>query len=135
MIAFGKRHSEAIAARARKQAGVLLQLWFNRGSVTEGQASLQQILELPATMCNPAVRRAALPMLANLATRHADYAVALGAFEELLAEQRSTSDHLGAVTHSPTLRTCITFRVRIRRHGRVSMRVEPKPASATTGIS
>jgi hypothetical protein len=36
-----------------EQAGVLFQLWFNRGSVTEGQAWLQEILALPAATGSP----------------------------------------------------------------------------------
>jgi predicted ATPase/DNA-binding XRE family transcriptional regulator len=83
------------AERAVKQACNLFQVWF-RGSVTEGQLWLQEILGMPSAIDNPAVRRGALPMLANLACRHADYLVAQDAFDELLAAQRSAGDRLGA---------------------------------------
>jgi predicted ATPase/transcriptional regulator with XRE-family HTH domain len=84
------------AERVILQAGVLFQVWFWHGSVGEGQAWLKEILALPALRVSSAARQRALPLLANLACRHADYVVALQAFEELLAMERACGDRLGA---------------------------------------
>jgi tetratricopeptide (TPR) repeat protein len=66
-------------------------------------------------------------MLANLAYRHADYVVALEAFEELLTLQRSAGDRLGAAYTLAHLANVHFLGPRTRRHGRVSTRVAPKP--------
>lgn len=86
------------AERALRLAGVLFELWFWRGSLTEGRAWLSEILSLPSAQDNPVVRRRALPLLGHMACRHADYAVALGAFEELLAAHQSVGNRLGAAS-------------------------------------
>src|SRR5579859_7800613 len=84
------------AGQAIRQAHVLFPVWQWRGSVTEGQAWAQEILALQSAVASPTIRRDTLQILAFLASRHADYAVALQAFEELLAAQRSTGDHQAA---------------------------------------
>jgi predicted ATPase len=84
------------AERVIPQAAVLFQVWFWRGSVGEGQAWLQEIVALPLVRTSPRLRQRALPLLANLACRHADYVVAIHVFEELLAAQRAAGDRLGA---------------------------------------
>ena len=84
------------ADQAIRQAHVLFPVWNWRGSVTEGQAWAQEILALQAAVASPTIRRDTLQILAYLASRHADYVVALQAFEELLAAQRSTGDHQAA---------------------------------------
>jgi predicted ATPase/DNA-binding XRE family transcriptional regulator len=81
--------------RAVKQAVLLFWVWFF-GYVTEGMAWLQEILALPSALGNPAIRRCALPVLARLACHHGENAVALEAYEELLAAQRSAADRRGA---------------------------------------
>jgi non-specific serine/threonine protein kinase len=84
------------AGQAIRQACLLWQFWFFRGSVTEGHTWLLQALALPPASGSHAMRRRALPALSHLATRHGDYAVALEALEELLAGQRSDGDPLRA---------------------------------------
>jgi predicted ATPase/DNA-binding XRE family transcriptional regulator len=81
--------------RAVKQAVLLFWVWFF-GYVTEGMAWLQEILALPSALDSPAIRRGALPVLARLACHHGENAVALEAYEELLAAQRSAGDRRGA---------------------------------------
>jgi non-specific serine/threonine protein kinase len=73
--------------------GFAFALWYWRGSLTEGRAWLQEILELSSAHGNPEFRRRALPLLAHMASKHAEYEVALDAFEELVAEQQAAGDH------------------------------------------
>jgi predicted ATPase len=82
--------------RAIKQAGLLFQIWFFRSYATEGYEWLQEILTLPAAVGNPAIRRRALPFFARLACHHGELALALEAYEELLAAQRTSGDRYGA---------------------------------------
>jgi non-specific serine/threonine protein kinase len=71
-------------------------LWYRRGSLAEGRAWLQEILELPVARDDPDLRRRALPLMANMASRAADHEAALEGFEELLTAQQAAGDHRGA---------------------------------------
>jgi non-specific serine/threonine protein kinase len=73
--------------------GFVFVLWYWRGSLSECKAWLQEILELPFARDNPDLRRRALPIVANMASKHAEYEVAQQAFEELLAAQQTAGDH------------------------------------------
>jgi non-specific serine/threonine protein kinase len=79
--------------------GFAFALWFWRGSLDECKAWLQEILELPPARADPEFRRRALPIVAHMASKHAEYEVALEAFRELLAAQRTAGDqHEAAYT-------------------------------------
>jgi non-specific serine/threonine protein kinase len=84
------------ADRALRQAAALFPIWHFRGSLTEGRAWLDELLSLPTAKSVPGVRVRALPMLGNLARRHGEYAVAINAFEELLAARDAAGDQRGA---------------------------------------
>jgi non-specific serine/threonine protein kinase len=66
--------------------------WFWRGSLAEGRAWLQETLELPFARGNEDIRQRALPLMAHMASRLAEYEVAQEAFEELLATQQTAGD-------------------------------------------
>jgi non-specific serine/threonine protein kinase len=68
-------------------------LWYWRGSLSECKSWLQEILELPFAHDNPDLRRRALPIVAHMASKHAEYELAQEAFEELLAAQRTAGDN------------------------------------------
>src|SRR5262249_218471 len=72
---------------ATGQAGLLFQIWFSRGHVTEGHEWLLEILALPSAVGNPAIRRRVLPLFARLACRHGLDSLSLETYEELLAAQ------------------------------------------------
>jgi predicted ATPase/DNA-binding XRE family transcriptional regulator len=82
--------------RATRQAGLLFQIWFSRGHVTEGHEWLLEILSLPSAVGSPAIRRRVLPLFARLACRHGQDSVSLEAYEELLEAQRLAGDRFGA---------------------------------------
>ena len=86
----------ADAERAFKQAVILWSLWFSRNYVSEGQAAFEEILALPSVVASPVIRQRALPLLGHLAGRHADYVVAIDAWQELLAAQEAAGDRHGA---------------------------------------
>jgi non-specific serine/threonine protein kinase len=73
--------------------GFVFALWYWRGSLSECKAWLHEILSLPFARDNPGLRRRALPIVANMASKHAEYKVAQEAFEELLAAQQTAGDH------------------------------------------
>jgi non-specific serine/threonine protein kinase len=79
--------------------GFVFALWYWRGSLSECKAWLQKILEVPFARDNPGLRRQALPIVANMASKHAEYEIAQEAFEELLAAQQTAGDgHEAAYT-------------------------------------
>jgi len=79
--------------------GFMFALWFWRGSLGECKAWLQEILGLPLARGNPSLRQRALPVVAHMASKHAEYQVAQEAFEELLAAQQASGDsHEAAYT-------------------------------------
>jgi non-specific serine/threonine protein kinase len=82
--------------RAIDQAGLLFHIWFWRSYATEGHEWLREILALPTAVRNSAIRQRALPFFARLACHHGELALALEAYEELLAAQRSSGDRYGA---------------------------------------
>jgi tetratricopeptide (TPR) repeat protein len=79
--------------------GFMFALWFWRGSLGECKAWLQEILGLPIARGNSGLRQKALPVVAHMASKHAEYQVAQEAFEELLAAQQASGDtHEAAYT-------------------------------------
>jgi non-specific serine/threonine protein kinase len=73
--------------------GFLFALWYWRGSLSECKARLRDILELPLAHGKSDLHRQALPIVANMASKHGEYEVAQEAFEELLAAQQTAGDH------------------------------------------
>jgi non-specific serine/threonine protein kinase len=86
----------ADAERATRQAGLLFQIWFTRGYVTEGHEWLLEILALPSAIGSLAIRRRVLPLFARLACRHGLDSLSLETYHELLALQRLAGDRYAA---------------------------------------
>ena len=85
-------------AQAIELAEALSQIGDMRGSLTEAQAWLGELLSLPAVANTPAARERILPLLGDLSMRYGDYATALSALTESLAASRATGDSMSIAT-------------------------------------
>jgi DNA-binding CsgD family transcriptional regulator len=73
-------------------AEALVQLSDIRGSLTEAQSWLLELLSLPTIDQQPATRERILPLLGEVAGRHGDHATASWAYSESLAAYRASDD-------------------------------------------
>lgn len=80
------------ADRALRQAEALFPVWYYRGSLSEGQAWVEEIMALPTIQDAADLQVRALSMLAYLARRHGEYTLALDSFNALLTAQKETGD-------------------------------------------
>jgi predicted ATPase/DNA-binding CsgD family transcriptional regulator/transcriptional regulator with XRE-family HTH domain len=83
------------AEHALGLAEALFQIAHIRGSITEGQLWLRELLSETAVVHAPAVQQRVQALRWLTPQRQGQYDTAIAAFQELLAANRSTSDRLG----------------------------------------